>query len=156
MTKSVKPIPEGYHSVTPYLVVRGASAALEFYKQAFGAQEQLRIDGPDGKIGHAEIKIGDSHIMLADESPEMGHKGPQTLGGSPIGIMLYMENVDAVMEQAVKAGAKVTRPVADQFYGDRIGGIEDPFGHQWHIATHIEDMSVEELKRRAAEAHKPQ
>jgi PhnB protein len=150
MTAKVKPIPDGYHTVTPYLIVRGAAAAIEFYKKAFAATELFRMDGPGGKIGHAEMRIGDSPIMLADEHPEMGAKSPQSFGGSPISIMLYVEDVDAVVGRAVAAGAKVTRPIEDKFYGDRSGGLEDPFGHSWHISTHKEDVSKEEMDRRAA------
>jgi PhnB protein len=131
MTNSVKPIPEGYHTATPYLIVDGAAEAIEFYKKAFGAKEVFRMDGEGGKVGHAEILIGDSHIMLADGDPERGARGPKALGGSPISIVLYVENVDATVDQAVASGAKLLRPVADQFYGDRTGGIEDPFGHAW-------------------------
>ena len=152
MANKVKPIPDGYHSVTPYLVINGAAKALEFYKKAFGAIELFRMPQPDGKIGHAEIKIGDSPVMLADEAPERGFRGPQALGGSPIGLMIYVEDVDKVFSQAVAAGAKVERPVKNQFYGDRSGGVIDPFGHVWYIATHIEDVSPEELGRRAKEA----
>ncbi len=141
-------IPEGYHSVTPYLVVDGAAEALEFYKKAFGAKEVMRMPGPGGRIAHAEIKIGDSHVMLADEHPEQGHRGPKSIGGTPVGIMIYVEDVDAVFAAAVAAGAKETRPVEDQFYGDRSGHITDPFGHNWMIATHIEDVSPEEMDRR--------
>ena len=154
MTSKVKPIPDGYTSVTPYLIVDGAAAALEFYSKAFGAKEVLRFPAPGGRIGHAEIMIGDSHVMLADEHPEMGIKGPKAIGGSPISIMLYVEDVDAVAKQAEAAGAKITRPVADQFYGDRTGGLEDPFGHTWYVATHVEDMSEEEMQKRMAAAHK--
>jgi PhnB protein len=150
MTFKVKPIPDGYHTVTPYLIVRGAAAAIEFYKKAFAATELFRMDGPGGKIGHAELRIGDSPIMLADEHPEMGAKSPQSFGGSPISIMLYVEDVDAVVGRAVAAGAKVTRPIEDKFYGDRSGGLEDPFGHSWHVSTHKEDVSKEEMDRRAA------
>jgi PhnB protein len=153
MTDRVKPIPEGYHSVTPYLIIKGAAAALEFYKKAFGAVEILRFEAPDGKIGHAEIRIGDSHVMLGDEMTDMGYRSPQTLGGSPIGLMLYVEDVDAVVKQALNAGAKLVKEVQDQFYGDRTGGVEDPFGHQWYVATHKEDVPLEELKRRAAAMH---
>jgi PhnB protein len=149
-----KPIPEGYHSVTPYLIIKGAAEAIEFYKKAFGAKEVLRFPQPDGTIGHAEVLIGDSHIMLADEPPDSTHSSPSSLGGTTFSLMLYVENVDAVFDQAVAAGAKVLRPVADQFYGDRTGGIEDPFGHQWYLATHVEDVSEEEMKRRmAAQKH---
>ena len=153
MTEKVNHIPEGYHSVTPYIIVGDGARALEFYKQAFGAVEVLRMDGPDGKIGHAEIKIGDSHVMLADEHPEMGARSPQSFGGSPVSLMVYVEDVDATVERAVEAGAQLTRPVADQFYGDRTGGVTDPFGHSWYIATHVEDVPADELQRRAAAAH---
>ena len=150
MATKVKPIPDGYHTATPYLIINGASAAIDYYKKAFGAKEIFRMPQPDGKIGHAEIEIGNSRIMLADEVPEMGHKSPKSLGGSPISIMLYVENVDAVVDQAVAAGGKLLRPVADQFYGDRTGGVEDPFGHSWWVATHVEDVPEEELNKRAA------
>lgn len=149
---AVKPIPDGYHSVTPYLILSGGVDAIEFYKKAFGAKEILRMMRPDGRVGHAEIKIGDSTIMLADEHPEMGARGPKTVGGSPVTIHLYVEDVDAVFSRAVAAGAKVLRPLQNQFYGDRSGGVEDPFGHAWYIATHVEDVSPEELKKRAAAA----
>ena len=148
---NVKPIPDGYRSVTPYLVIRGAEQAMEFYSKAFGAQESFKMLGEKGKIGHAEMKIGDSVIMLADENPNMGHKSPATLGGSPISILLYVEDCDAVFNQAVKAGAEVERPLANQFYGDRTGGVKDPFGFSWYIATHVEDVSPEEMERRAKE-----
>jgi PhnB protein len=152
MTSKPKPVPDGYHTATPYLIVNGAAQAIEFYKKAFGATELMRIAQPGGKIGHAEIKIGDSPIMLADESPDVGARSPQSIGGSPVSIMLYVEDVDRIFSQAVAAGAKVKRPVADQFYGDRTGGIEDPFGHLWYIATHKEDVSPEEMRKRAAAA----
>lgn len=144
----VKAIPEGYHTATPYLCIKGAAEALDFYKRAFGAEELFRMDGPDGRLGHAEIKIGDSPIMLADEYPEMNFRSPKTLGGSPISIMLYVEDVDTFAAKAVAAGLKVLRPVADQFYGDRSGQFEDPFGHTWSIASHKEDVSMEEMKKR--------
>jgi PhnB protein len=147
-----KPIPEGYHTATPYLIVKDAAKAIEFYKKAFGAAEMMRMTQPDGRVGHAEIKIGDSPIMLADEFPEMGARSPQSLGGSPVSILLYVQDVDALTSQAITAGAKVVRPVKDQFYGDRSGSLEDPFGHQWHIATHVEDVPPEEMKKRAAAA----
>ncbi len=150
MPDKVKPIPDGYHSVTPYLIVKAGMAAIEFYKKAFGAKELFRIPGPDGKVGHAEIGIGDSVVMLADEHPEMGAKSPQTIGGTPVSILLYVEDVDAVVRQAVTAGAKIQRPVEDKFYGDRMGTLDDPFGHIWHVATHIENVSPEEMKKRAA------
>jgi len=152
MTSRPKPIPDGYHTATPYLIVNDAALAIEFYKEAFGATELLRMAKPDGKIGHAEIRIGDSTIMLADEFPEMGARSPQSFGGSPVSIFLYVENVDAVFAQTVAAGAVVQRPVADQFYGDRMGGVKDPFGHAWYIATHVEDVSPEEMRKRAATA----
>jgi PhnB protein len=148
---NVKPIPDGYHSVTPYLIIRGAAQAMEFYSKAFGAKEQFKMPGPDGKIGHAEMRIGDSVIMLADENPNMGHKSPATLGGSPISILLYVEDCDATFNQAVKAGGQVERPLANQFYGDRTGGVKDPFGFSWYIATHVEDVSPDEMERRAKE-----
>jgi PhnB protein len=147
-----RPIPEGYHTATPYLIIKDAAKAIEFYKEAFGAKEMMRMSQPDGRIGHAEIKIGDSPIMLADEFPEMGARSPQSLGGSPVSILLYVEDVDAFAKQAVAAGTKVVRPVKDQFYGDRSGSFEDPFGHQWHIATHVEDVAPEEMHKRAAAA----
>jgi PhnB protein len=153
MSSEVKSIPDGYQSVTPYLIVGDAARAIDFYKQAFGATEVLRMEGPGGRIGHAEIKIGDSHVMLADEHPEIGARSPQTIGGSPVSLLLYVEDVDATVGRAVEAGAKLVRPVRDQFYGDRTGGVEDPFGHAWHVATHIEDVPTEELQQRAAAAH---
>ncbi|MBN1205907.1 MAG: VOC family protein [Myxococcaceae bacterium] len=143
-----KAIPEGYHTVTPYLIVKGAARALEFYKKAFNAKELGRMEGPGGTIGHAEFQIGDSRIMIADESPDMGARSPETVGGSPVGLCLYVEDVDALFKQAVSAGAKEERPVKDQFYGDRSGTVRDPFGHQWTIATHKEDVPPEEMKRR--------
>jgi PhnB protein len=154
MAGTVKSIPEGYHSVTPYLAIAGAADAIAFYKKAFGATEVMRMAAPGGKVGHAEVEIGGSRIMLSDEYPDMGFLSPKTTGGSPVGLHLYVEDVDAVARQAVAAGAKEVRPVKDQFYGDRSGTIEDPFGHVWHIATHKEDLSPDELKRRAAEAMK--
>ena len=141
-------IPEGYHSVTPYLVVDGAARALEFYTQAFGATEVMRMPGPGGKIAHAEIRIGDSHVMLADEHPEQGHRGPKSIGGTPVGIMIYVEDVDSMFRKAISLGATETRPVEDQFYGDRSGSLTDPFGHNWMISTHVEDVSPEEMERR--------
>jgi PhnB protein len=145
-------IPEGYRTATPYLIVQGAADAIEFYKRAFGATEMLRMADPQGRVGHAEIRIGDSVIMLADEHPGMGYRAPRTLGGSSVSILLYLEEVDSVFERATKAGAKVLRPVANQFYGDRSGTLEDPFGHIWTIATHVEDVPPEELRRRAEAA----
>jgi PhnB protein len=150
MTAPVKPIPEGYHTVTPYLILTGASDAIAFYKKALGAEEVLRLGDPGGRVHHAEIKIGDSRIMLADEHPEIQALSPKTVGGSPISIHLYVADVDGAVERAVAAGAKLIRPVADQFYGDRVGGIEDPFGYRWFIATHKEDLTIDEIRRRAA------
>jgi PhnB protein len=148
-----KPIPDGYHSVTPYLIIKGAADAIDFYKKAFGATELFRMDH-EGKVGHAEIKIGDSPIMLADESPQMGYKSPTTLGGTPISIMIYVDDVDTVFKQALAAGGEEQKPLQDQFYGDRSGTLKDPFGHVWHVATHVEDVSPEEMeKRMAAGAH---
>jgi PhnB protein len=146
---AVKPVPEGYHTATPYLYVKGGAKALDFYKKAFGATELMRMEGPGGSIGHAEIKIGDSPIMLADESPEMGARSPESYGGSAVGIMLYVPDVDDTVKRAVEAGAKLDRAVEDKFYGDRMGSIIDPFGHIWYITTHIEDVSPDEMKRRA-------
>jgi PhnB protein len=146
MANKVSPIPQGYHSVTPYLICKGAADAIEFYKKALGATEVMRMDDPSGRIAHAEIKLGDSHIMLADEQPEAGIYGPKHYGGSPVSVMVYVPNVDATVNAAVAGGAKLTRPVADQFYGDRAGIIVDPFGHQWYIHTHIKDVSPEEMR----------
>jgi len=154
MTTSVKPVPEGYHNVTPYLIVDGASGAIEFYKEVFGASELMRMAAPGGKVGHAEVLIGDSRIMLADEFPDMGARGPKAFGGSPVHLYLYVEDVDSVARQAVAAGAKEIRPVKDQFYGDRSGAFEDPYGHLWHISTHKQDVPPDELKRRAGEVMK--
>ena len=151
---AVKPIPDGYHTVTPYLVVNGAAEAIEFYKKAFGATELMRMPGPDGTVMHAEIKIGDSPIMLADENPEMGFRGPASLGGSPVGILIYVEDVDALFAQAIAAGGKEQRPLADQFYGDRSGTLEDPYGHVWTVATHVEDVPPEEMGKRFEEMMK--
>ncbi|MDE2234848.1 MAG: VOC family protein [Gammaproteobacteria bacterium] len=146
-TRKVKPVPDGYHSITPYLIIDGAAAALEFYKRAFGAKEKVRM--PHGeRIAHAEILIGDSHVMLADEHPQMGYRAPAAGNMPPVGILLYVKDVDAVFARAVAAGARVDRPLADQFYGDRTGSIIDPFGHRWYLATHIEDVSPQEMKRR--------
>ena len=145
----VKPKPDGYHSVTPYLSIKGAAEAIDFYKRAFGAAELFRLTAPSGVIGHAEIKIGDSSIMLADPCDESAFRSPQSLGGSSVGLHVYVENVDAQFAQAVDAGAKIIKPVQDQFYGDRTGTLEDPFGHVWFLATHKEDLSPEEIGRRA-------
>jgi PhnB protein len=143
----VKPVPHGMHSVTPHLVCAGAADAIEFYKKAFGAVEEARLPGPGGKLMHAMIRIGDSAVMLVDENPEWGALGPKSLKGSPVTIHLYVENTDATVERAVKAGAKVTMPVADMFWGDRYGQLEDPFGHHWSVGTHIRDVSTEEMQR---------
>jgi PhnB protein len=149
MTTRVKPIPDGFHTVTPYLSVKGAAQAIEFYKRAFGAQERYRLPGPDGKtVGHAEIVVGNSILMMADEMPDCGNHSPQTLNGSPVCFAVYVEDADAAFKRAVDAGATVTRPLADQFYGDRAGTVKDPFGHQWTLMTHKEDVSAEEMKRR--------
>ena len=147
-----KPIPDGYHAITPYLIVSGGAKALEFYARAFGAIERERMQDASGKIRHAEISIGDSRVMLADEHPEIDALGPATIGGSPVSIHLYVEDVDAVTDLAIAAGATVLRPVKDQFYGDRSGTVADPFGHIWHIATHKEDLSPDELNKRVAAA----
>lgn len=154
VTVMVQPIPEGYHSVTPYLHVRDAARAIDFYCQHFGATELVRMPMPDGRVGHAELKIGDSMIMLADEHPEAGVVGPQSLKGTSVSIALYTSDCDAMFHRAVAGGARVLRPLADQFYGDRSGTIEDPFGHTWTIATHTEDLTPEETMKRMA-AMKP-
>jgi PhnB protein len=151
--QSVKAIPDGYHAVTPYLIVRGGAAAIDFYRAALGAEELFRIDMGGGKLGHAEIRIGDSVVMLADEHPEMGCKAPSAYGGTPVSLTLYVEDVDARVRRAVEAGAKLLRPVQDQFYGDRSGTVLDPFGHVWTIATHKEDLSPDEIARRAEALH---
>jgi len=150
MAGQVKPIPEGYEGATPYLCVRSATEAIDFYKKAFGATEVLRFADPNGKIGHAELRIGKALIMLADEFPEMDVRSPQSIGDTPVSIMIYVPNVDEFVQRAVAAGAKVQRPVADQFYGDRGGKLKDPFGHVWWIATHKEDVPMDEMHRRAA------
>jgi PhnB protein len=149
---NVKPIPEGYHSVTPYLVIKGAADAIEYYKKAFGATELFRMDH-QGKIGHAEIKIGDSPIMLSDEHPEMGYVGPQTLGGTPVSLMIYVDDVDKIYPQAIAAGGQELKALQDQFYGDRSGTLKDPFGHIWTVSTHKEDVTPEEMDKRMAAAH---
>ncbi len=150
MKNKVKPIPDGYHTATPYLTIRGAVAAIEFYKRAFGAKELFQMPGPDGKIMHAEIRIGDSNIMLADESAATGTQSPQALNGTAASVFLYVEDVDATFKQAVKAGAKETMPVQDMFWGDRFGKLTDPFGHKWMLATHIEDVTPAEMEKRTA------
>jgi PhnB protein len=148
---NVRPVPEGYSSVTPYLIVTRAADAIEFYTRAFEAQELMRFGGPDGGIVHAELQIGDSRIMLADENPQMGFRSPQSLGGSGIGLMVYVDDVDRVFTRALEAGAKAHQEVKNQFYGDRSGTLIDPFGHWWTVATHVEDVSPEEMQRRMAE-----
>jgi PhnB protein len=148
----VKPIPEGYHSLTPYLVIDGAAKAIDYYKRAFGATELFRMEH-EGKIGHAEMKIGDSPFMLSDEHPEMGYRGPKAIGGSPVGLMIYVDDCDTVFKQAIEAGGVEKKAVQDQFYGDRSGTLEDPFGHIWTVATHKEDVTMEEMNRRMAAAH---
>ena len=151
---NVKPIPDGYHSVTPYIICDGASAAIDWYRKAFGAEERMRFPGPGGKVMHAEITLGNSVVMLADEFPEMGAKSPKSLGGTPVGILLYVNDADAIFNRAVAAGGKVERPLTNQFYGDRSGTLVDPFGHKWTVATHVEDVSPEEMQRRMAEMMK--
>jgi PhnB protein len=146
-----KSIPAGMHSVTPHLICAAAAAAIEFYKKAFNAEEMARLPAPDGKLMHAAIRIGDSTVMLVDESPDWGCFGPKSLKGSPVTIHLYVEDVDAVVEQAVRAGAKITMPVEDMFWGDRYGKLEDPFGHQWSVATHLREVTPEELKEAMAQ-----
>ncbi len=154
MTNQVKAIPDGYHVITPYLTVNNVAEAIEFYKKAFGATERVRVPGFDGKVGHAEILIGDHAIMLTDEFPYLEALSPKTLGGTTSGIHLYVENVDAVVEQAIAAGCRVVFPIEDQFCGNRSCGLADPYGHNWYLATHIEDMTYEEMCRRGAEAVK--
>jgi PhnB protein len=148
----VKPIPDGYPRVTPYLIVDGAVAAIDFYSKVFGATERMRMPSPGDRIGHAELEIGDSLIMLADEHPEMGIRGPKTIGGTPVTISVYVDDVDGVFERAVAEGANATRQVENQFYGDRSGQFEDPFGHRWSVASHVEDVPPDEMEKRAAEA----
>jgi PhnB protein len=157
MSKATSPVPAGYHSVTPYLCVKGAAKAIEFYTKAFGATELTRMAQPDGRIGHAEIEIGDSRLMLADEFPEMGFVAPKGGERTPVMLHLYLADVDTVFARALEAGATSVRPVADQFYGDRGGMVEDPFGHYWYLSTHVEDVPADEMKTRmkAAMAEKP-
>ena len=157
METKVSYIPKDYNSVTPYLVVRGAAQAIDYYKKVFGATETVRMPGPDGKIGHAELKIGDSHIMLADENPSMGpgHISADTVGGSPVSLYVYLPNVDEVVKRATTEGAKLLKPVQDQFYGDRSGFIQDPFGHLWGIATHVEDVSPKDMQERMKKVMQP-
>jgi PhnB protein len=149
---TVHHIPKGYNAVTPYLVIKGAADAIEYYKKVFGATELFRMPAPNGRIGHAELAIGDSHIMLADEFPEMNYRAPVTDGSSPVSLLLYVEDVDSIVQRAVAAGAKILKPVQDQFYGDRSGFIQDPFGHLWSVATHKEDVSPEEMEERMKQA----
>jgi PhnB protein len=144
----VKPIPAGYHTATPYLVVRDAARAIDFYKRAFDAAEVMRMDGPEGKIGHAELKIGDSILMLSDETPGCPNRSPQSLGGSPVGIFLYVTDVDSAFQKAISAGAKVEMPLENMFWGDRYGKLTDPFGHSWSMATHVEDVAPAEMQKR--------
>ena len=153
--KAVKPIPAGYHTVTPYLACGDGAAAIEFYKKAFGAKEKVRMPGPDGKVGHAEVEIGDSRIMLTGEYAAMNFLSPVSRGGTTVTIHLYVKDCDALTARAVKAGAKLLRKVEDQFYGDRMGTVEDPFGHVWHLATHTEDVPMAELRKRAAKMMPP-
>ena len=148
----VKPIPDGYPQVMPYLSVDNAAGAIEFYSEVFGAKERMRMPSPDGRIGHAELQIGDSVIMLADEFPEMGVRGPKSIGGTPVTLSVYVEDVDRVFDLAIKSGATSLQPVQNQFYGDRSGQFEDPFGHRWSVASHIEDLSPDEMAKRGAEA----
>jgi PhnB protein len=148
MATRVKPVPEGHHTVTPYLAVKNAAKALDFYQRGFGATEIYRLTLPDGRVGHAEIRIGDSIVMLADEFPEYGGKAPETLGGSPVNIHLYVEDVDTFFKRAVAAGAREVKPVMDQFYGDRSGQLQDPAGHLWWVATHKEDVPPDEMHKR--------
>ena len=150
--KASKPIPDGYHTLTPYLVVRGGAGALDFYKKAFGAEELFRVDAPGGRIGHAEIRIGDSIVMLADETGEPLARGPQALGGTSVSLVVYVADVDAVWKRAVDAGAKVERPLENKFYGDRSGCVSDPFGHVWVLSTHVEDLTPDEIAERAKTA----
>jgi PhnB protein len=150
MTTKVKPIPDGYGVVTPYLIIKGAAGAIDYYKKAFGAIETVRMSQPDGRLGHAEVKIGDAVVMLADEFPEMNVVGPATLGNTSVGLLLYVDDADATFTKAIALGAQVEKPMADQFYGDRTGTIKDPFGHKWTIATHKEDVTPEEMQRRMA------
>jgi PhnB protein len=150
--KKISYIPKGYNSVTPYLVIKGAANAIEYYKNVFGATEVVRMNGPDGQVGHAELQIGDSRIMLADENPSMGNRSAESIGASPVSLYVYIPDCDKVVEKAVAGGAKILKPVQDQFYGDRSGFIQDPFGHLWGVATHKEDVSAKEMEERAKKA----
>ena len=151
---AVRPIPDGYHAVTPYLIVEGAARALAFYKEVFGATQQMRMAGPGGRVAHAEMRIGDSVVMLADEVPDMGYRGPKGYGGSAVSLMVYVDDVDATFRRALAAGAIERRAVQDQFYGDRSGTLEDPFGHTWTVSTHVEDLTPDEMIQRAERAMK--
>lgn len=148
----VNPIPEGYPRVSPYLIVDGASNAIDFYKSVLGATERMRMSGPDGKVGHAELEIGNSVVMIADEFPDMDALGPKAVGGTPVSLLVYVEDVDSVFKRALDAGATSLQPIEDKFYGDRSGSFEDPFGHHWHVATHVEDVPPDEMSKRAEEA----
>jgi PhnB protein len=152
---AVQPIPDAYPRVIPYLAIDGAAAAIDFYVSVLDAKERMRMPGPDGKIGHAELQIGESVVMLSDEAPEMDHRGPRAIGGSPVSIMVYVEDVDATFAKALSAGAKETQALENKFYGDRSGSFEDPWGHLWHVASHIEDVSPEEMDKRMAEMGGP-
>ena len=154
MANNVNPIPEAYRGATPYLSVKDASRAIKFYQRAFGAREVIQVRQPDGKIGHAELRIGDAPIMLADELPDINFRSPESIGGTPVNILIYVNDVDALVDQATAAGATLLRPVEDQPYGSRVGVLEDPFGHSWSFATHIEDVSPENIQKRAAAARK--
>jgi|SRR5689334_14742173 len=156
MGANVSAIPKGYEGATPYLIINGAAKALEFYKKAYGAAEIMRVPAPGGKVGHAEIKIGNAIVMLADEFPEMNHRSPKALGGTPVSILIYVADVDSFVKRAADAGAKIVTAVDNKFYGDRSGSLEDPFGHHWHIATHVEDVPPDELAKRAEKFMKPQ
>lgn len=149
---AVNPIPDGYPRVTPYLTIDGAAAAIDFYTEVFGAKERMRMPAPDGRVGHAELELGGSVIMLADEYPEMDVRGPKSVGGTPVTLHVYVEDVDKVFERAVESGAKALRAVENQFYGDRSGQLEDPFGHRWNLASHVEDVPPDEMEKRMAEA----
>jgi PhnB protein len=156
MAGKVKPIPEGYQVLTPYLICKDAGRAIEFYKTVLGAKEKMRMPAPDGKIGHAELQFGGSQLMLADEYPEMGYRGPQAIGGSPVSLHLYVEDVDGVFKRAISAGAKERQALENKFYGDRSGTIEDPFGHIWNLSSHVEDVPPEEMEKRAAAMYSQQ
>jgi uncharacterized glyoxalase superfamily protein PhnB len=149
-----KPIPEGFHTITPHLIVRGAAEAIEFYKRAFGAEEIVRMPGPAGMVMHSELRLGDSPLMVNDEFEDMGVRGPVTIGGSPVTLHLYVDDMDSLMERAEKAGAKITMPAQDTFWGDRYGRLEDPFGHQWSVATRTENLTADEIRQRAAKQFK--